>query len=112
MAIVRMWTAKLCHPDEGFLFDVECDAFDLLRAAQKLSKDVKWPCYLTDLCCRGTMTVPDPVPMVLNCPACCREHLDVGEWAVRPHKTHKCEGCQTEWTPEEFATRGVCDDHA
>ena len=107
-----MWTAKLCHPDEGTVCDVECVAFDILAAAEKLSQEVKWPHYLTDLCCRGSCTVIDPVPMVMLCPKCCLEHLDVGEWAVRPHRTHRCAGCKHEWTPEEFATVGVCDDHA
>ena len=52
-AVTRMWTARLCHGDDGFCADLECAADDLLTAAQKLSVGVVSPYYLTDLCCRG-----------------------------------------------------------
>lgn len=49
----------------------------------------------------------NPVPMNLNCPCCNAEHLDEGEWATRPHKTHQCQGCGHEWRPFEYATVGI-----
>ena len=50
-----------------------------------------------------------PLPMVLNCPGCGTLHLDAGEWATRPHKTHECQNpkCKRLWKPFEFATVGV-----
>jgi hypothetical protein len=62
------------------------------------------------------------VPMVLYCPAG-HQHVDEGEWATRPHKTHQCqrvtphgegrfeklpgEICGLEWRPASFPTVGV-----
>lgn len=55
-----------------------------------------------------------PVPMVLYCPACGKQHLDQGEFAIRPHRTHRCEntpagadGCGHEWRPASVPTVGV-----
>lgn len=51
---------------------------------------------------------PDgPQPVHLFCPVCAAPHLDEGEWATRPHKTHQCQGCGHEWRPFPFATVGV-----
>lgn len=64
-----------------------------------------------------------PVPLVMYCPAG-HPHVDEGEWATRPHKTHQCQAnvfgdcmcyhrekckciCGLEWRPAEFATVGV-----
>lgn len=48
-----------------------------------------------------------PVPMQLLCPRCGAIHLDEGEWATRPHKTHQCQSCKHEWRPFEYPTVGV-----
>jgi hypothetical protein len=54
-----------------------------------------------------------PVDMTLVCPSCGRRHVDVGEWATRPHKTHRCVdgpdgiGCSNEWRPFDYPTVGV-----
>lgn len=53
--------------------------------------------------------------VVLFCPKCGLQHLDVGEWRERPHHKHYCEttplgrktGCGTLWQPYENDTRGV-----
>jgi hypothetical protein len=64
-----------------------------------------------------------PVPLVLYCPAG-HLHVDEGEWATRPHKTHQCQRpkdcgcgmgsrcerlslCGLEWRPADFPTVGV-----
>lgn len=61
-----------------------------------------------------------PIPMALYCPAGHR-HLDLGEWATRPHRTHQCQAvvyeggpdgrgeyvCGLEWRPANFPTVGV-----
>lgn len=48
-----------------------------------------------------------PVAMILRCPSCAYQHVDEGEWASRPHKTHLCADCGLEWRPFEYATVGV-----
>lgn len=50
---------------------------------------------------------PAPIPMLLDCPDCFLAHIDVGEWATRPHRTHKCVHCGNEWRPANVPTRGV-----
>lgn len=58
-----------------------------------------------------------PVDLVLHCPACGRQHLDIGEFRTRVHRKHLCEntregagtGCGHLWVPFEYATRGVLD---
>lgn len=37
------------------------------------------------------------VSMPLYCPSCGKAHLDEGEWETRPHRTHLCLFCATEW---------------
>lgn len=53
------------------------------------------------------IAVPLPVPVVIYCPACQTKHIDEGEWATRPHKTHKCQNCSLEWRPFPYATVGI-----
>lgn len=54
-----------------------------------------------------------PVPVALYCPECRQQHVDEGEWAIRPHKTHRCvagpfgKGCGYEWQPFGVHTVGV-----
>ncbi len=49
----------------------------------------------------------------LSCPECLKPHIDEGEWATRPHKTHLCvddakgKGCGHKWKPSGHATVGV-----
>lgn len=45
--------------------------------------------------------------LVICCPACGRQHIDDGEWAERPHRTHLCSGCGCTWRPFEHHTVGV-----
>ena len=47
------------------------------------------------------------IPVVLHCPRCALQHIDRGEWAVRPHRTHLCEGCGLEWLASAVPTVGV-----
>ena len=55
-----------------------------------------------------TMDLPAaPVPMSMDCPKCDVQHLDEGEWAARPHKTHQCQSCGHEWRPFAYPTVGV-----
>mgnify|MGYP001598952473 CR=1 FL=1 len=52
-----------------------------------------------------------PIPMLLECPDCGSAHEDLGEWATRPHKTHRCLYCKREWRPSSRATVGVLELH-
>ncbi len=61
-----------------------------------------------------------PLPLVMYCPAG-HQHIDEGEWATRPHKTHQCQFkvtqligghwglCGLEWRPADFPTVGVAE---
>ena len=54
------------------------------------------------------VTAPESsVPMELNCPSCAEPHVDIGEWATRPHKTHQCQKCGREWRPFAYTTVGI-----
>jgi hypothetical protein len=39
-----------------------------------------------------------------NCPRCGQRHVDLGEWALRPHRTHLCLGCGAKWVPFQRPT--------
>ena len=49
-----------------------------------------------------------PIPIVIYCPNG-HQHIDEGEWATRPHKTHQCQEktCKLEWRPSKLYTVGV-----
>lgn len=51
----------------------------------------------------------DPIPMLLWCPApgCGERHVDVGEFATKPHHTHACQHCGMVWRPAIVPTVGV-----
>lgn len=50
---------------------------------------------------------PDPIPMVMTCPACGERHVDTGEFAHKPHHTHACQSCGMVWRPAIVPTVGV-----
>jgi predicted RNA-binding Zn-ribbon protein involved in translation (DUF1610 family) len=54
-----------------------------------------------------TPTQPSAVAMLLTCPACGERHIDVGEFATKPHHTHACQQCGHVWRPAIGATVGV-----
>lgn len=51
-----------------------------------------------------------PIPVVIDCPRCGCRHIDEGEWATKPHKTHQCQSCKHEWRPFEVPTVGVWEN--
>lgn len=53
---------------------------------------------------------PNPVPMILWCPApeCGARHIDKGEFATtKHHHTHACQSCGMVWRPAIVPTVGV-----
>jgi len=48
-----------------------------------------------------------PVPMLLWCPECGERHIDLGEFATKPHHTHACQACGMVWRPAVGPTVGV-----
>lgn len=50
-----------------------------------------------------------PIPLLLTCPikGCGARHIDVGEFATKPHRTHVCQACGHTWRPANVATVGV-----
>jgi rubredoxin len=69
--------------------------------------------YCTSLrepCGRHQITAaknPAPIPMLLWCPECGARHVDVGEFATKPHHTHACQHCGHVWRPAIVPTTGV-----
>jgi hypothetical protein len=56
----------------------------------------------------------------LHCPSCSKLHIDEGEFATRPHRTHRCvddaagKGCGHEWRIEgepRFGVDSFCPRH-
>lgn len=47
------------------------------------------------------------IPLILSCPVCHERHIDVGEFASRPHRTHACQHCGVVWRPALVPTVGV-----
>lgn len=49
-----------------------------------------------------------PQELILYCPGCSKQHVDLGEWATKPHLTHLCvndergPGCGLRWSVEPF----------
>lgn len=79
-----------------------CDPFDYAALGHMLN----CPCYD-----QADETVPGiiPVPVILHCPKCLMQHIDVatGEWANPPHKSHLCLSCGCIWRPCDAHTMGV-----
>lgn len=52
-----------------------------------------------------------PLNMVLHCPACGLQHVDVPEpvdkWTNPPRRSHHCHGCGHIWRPADVPTNGV-----
>lgn len=52
-----------------------------------------------------------PIPMILYCPpppaGCGARHIDVGEFATKPHHTHACQHCGAVWRQAIGNTVGV-----
>lgn len=48
-----------------------------------------------------------PIPMLLTCPNCGARHIDHGEFATKPHRTHACQECGLCWRPAVVTTVGV-----
>jgi len=66
-------------------------------------------CMMETLVVERWAPAPVPIPMLLYCPKCLLKHVDYGEWAARPHKTHWCANCHHEWRPANVHTVGVTD---
>lgn len=49
----------------------------------------------------------EPIPMRILCPRCHKLHIDVGEFATKPHHTHACQFCGEVWRPAIIPTVGV-----
>lgn len=52
--------------------------------------------------------MPDPIPMLLFCPACGMQHIDEGRWAREiVHRSHLCASCEHVWRQADVPTIGV-----
>lgn len=54
-----------------------------------------------------------PIPMLLACPSCDRQHVDAPDeakrWTNPPHKSRLCAYCGTIWRPADVPTTGVAE---
>lgn len=48
-----------------------------------------------------------PLPLIIHCPECGARHVDVGEFATKPHRDHSCQKCGLVWRPAKVPTVGV-----
>lgn len=50
-----------------------------------------------------------PIPKIIFCPGCNRQHIDRYGAELVPHKEHLCNipFCSTKWTPHDYDTIGV-----
>lgn len=81
-------------------------AQDLMRARQFYDERV-WEITEIDPDAPLTFRRAEPVPIATSCPTCGTQHIDEGEWATRPHKTHQCQKCGAQWRPHDFPTVGI-----
>lgn len=66
--------------------------------------------------------VAEPIPMILLCPSCGKQHIDapetrdipsgngfaeVADWTNPPHRSHLCHACGCIWRPADVPTVGV-----
>ncbi len=57
--------------------------------------------------------INEPIPMLLHCPRCGKQHIDEIDkvnnpgWENPPHTSHKCLGCGCVWRPCDRPTEGV-----
>jgi DNA-directed RNA polymerase subunit RPC12/RpoP len=50
----------------------------------------------------NAVTRHKPMRTLLVCPKCNYRHMDLGEWATRPHHTHECQECKFKWRVEPY----------
>lgn len=53
---------------------------------------------------------PAPIDMVLYCPECWKQHIDLPDeygWTNPPHRSHFCSACGHIWRPADVPTNGV-----
>lgn len=56
---------------------------------------------------KQTLETMKPKPVFLFCPKCGFLHVDEGEWATKPHRTHLCTECGHKWKPHAYPTVGI-----
>lgn len=80
-----------------------------------------WPPARAALSSPAACPVEAPIPMVLHCPKCGKQHIDAPAehddlkqytnpatpWTNPPHRSHLCHGCGHVWRPADVPTTGV-----
>jgi hypothetical protein len=98
-------------PDKGvgfYYFQMQSDGSKrYLASGDNGPKILAVPEYLDRLEADRAALRDAGVPCELHCPVCQKQHVDEGEWATTPHRTHRCLFCGHEWRPFEVATYGV-----
>lgn len=101
---------KAMTPRPGFPVLEDADPhrhiINRLGAILDLESDVK-ALTLNDIENALHTLMAESTPMYLSCPGCKARHIDVGEFATRPHHTHSCQECGLTWRPAIGPTVGV-----
>lgn len=67
--------------------------------------------YAKDVRNIANLDASAPIPMLLYCPRCEKQHIDAPEpekqWSNPPHATHTCKGCGLLWRPSNRNTTGI-----
>jgi hypothetical protein len=56
---------------------------------------------------RKLSAVAELLEILLFCPRCKEQHIDVGTFATKPHKDHACQHCGLVWRPCKQPSVGV-----
>jgi hypothetical protein len=91
--------------DQMIIDDGELDPYSMIIEVLALpaNERVTWDGILDAV----RALVVTPTPMWLTCPHCREPHVDVGEFATKPHHTHSCQKCGLTWRPTIRNTVGV-----
>src|SRR6266850_8084988 len=81
--------------------------FDCAAEVRKIRADLAAARELNVGAMRAELRKAEPIPILISCPDCGTRHVDVGEFATKPHHTHACQTCGLVWRPAIGPTVGV-----
>ncbi len=64
-------------------------------------------CRLVAVRDQGSLATAASWDAEIWCPICGDRHVDIGEYATKLHKAHRCDHCGLTWVPFPVATFGV-----
>lgn len=116
-AIAAAPAAQVARVTEPMVSAMEKTGDDLIERMERHQERVQ---RLFDKLAASQVAVP--IPMILLCPACGKQHIDapetrdvpsgdgfaeVADWTNPPHRSHLCHACGCIWRPADVPTVGV-----